>query len=404
LTVLVSHPGMQHAHQLAMALHADRQLEALWSGVPVRNSGEKWVDVWNLFGERLRDVNVASMRRRHPVWFPLARRFCGGVLQGFLGKRSLALNFDVAFDNWVARRLYRTRASVVVAHEEAAEKTFSTAKSLGIVTVLNAASLWDGALAKRGDAPRHSFGPRVKDRELSIADYVITCSPLATESYAAAGYPRERIFTLALGANVEQNFRAHVGNHDTCRFVFLGAVSVAKGFDLLLSAFESSNISDRATLSVFGVCNDSALLARMKRLSRVSYHGVLPATEVFQRLATHDCLVLPSRRDGFGMVVTEALAVGLPVVVSRSAGACCIIDDFPLAGRVVDCDANSLRSVLNDIAEHPEWLIRASAEALCAANAYSWKVYADRAVAIFKEIGARNRLVKITSDGSNDDT
>ena len=38
--VLVTHPGLQHSHQLALALHERSLLQAFWSGVPVVAEGE----------------------------------------------------------------------------------------------------------------------------------------------------------------------------------------------------------------------------------------------------------------------------------------------------------------------------------------------------------------------------
>ena len=39
-SVLVAHPALQHAHQLALALHEKNLLQAFWSGVPVASPGE----------------------------------------------------------------------------------------------------------------------------------------------------------------------------------------------------------------------------------------------------------------------------------------------------------------------------------------------------------------------------
>ena len=48
--------------------------------------------------------------------------------------------------------------------------------------------------------------------------------------------------------------------------------------------------------------------------------------QVFATLAETDLLVLPSRYDGWGAVVNEALLCGTPVVCSDAAGAACVLD------------------------------------------------------------------------------
>jgi glycosyltransferase involved in cell wall biosynthesis len=56
--------------------------------------------------------------------------------------------------------------------------------------------------------------------------------------------------------------------------------------------------------------------------------------EVRRAIAASDCCVVPSRHDGWGMVVNEALIAGTPVVCSDGCGAADMIDD-PVAGMVV---------------------------------------------------------------------
>jgi glycosyltransferase involved in cell wall biosynthesis len=67
----------------------------------------------------------------------------------------------------------------------------------------------------------------------------------------------------------------------------------------------------------------------------VSFLGTVPNDAVARTLLTADVLVLPSLYDGWGAVVSEALAVGTPVLVSSAAGSSDLIST-PLAGRVFD--------------------------------------------------------------------
>ena len=54
---------------------------------------------------------------------------------------------------------------------------------------------------------------------------------------------------------------------------------------------------------------------------RLEWLGQLPMHEARQRMATADCLVLPSRHDGWGAVVSEALMAGTPAICSDRCGA-----------------------------------------------------------------------------------
>jgi glycosyltransferase involved in cell wall biosynthesis len=60
---------------------------------------------------------------------------------------------------------------------------------------------------------------------------------------------------------------------------------------------------------------------------RVRFEGVLSPDKIPARLARADLLVLPSRGEGWGIVVNEALSVGVPVILSDRCGAVDIIQD-----------------------------------------------------------------------------
>ena len=68
--------------------------------------------------------------------------------------------------------------------------------------------------------------------------------------------------------------------------------------------------------------------------ARVGFHPPMANGAVRRAIAASDCCVVPSRHDGWGMVVNEALIAGTPVVCSDGCGAADMIDD-PVAGMVV---------------------------------------------------------------------
>jgi glycosyltransferase involved in cell wall biosynthesis len=391
MSVIVAHPGSQHAYRLAEALATNGALQAYWSGVPVRNSIERWRDPWNFFGNRLRNAAIPFVKRRHPTHFPLANRFVTRLALKPFTQRAFDANLNERFDRWVSRKLQASGASVVVAYEGSALETFSEARRLGMTTVLDAASLhfeWKRATSVAGspDGDANSAMDLRKSRELERADFVLTCSPLAADSYRVAGYPADRIFVLPLGAEIDHGLRASVGARERCRFVFLGALTNAKGIHLLLDAFEQFGLEANASLAFIGRCSDASLLDRIVELSGAEYRGVVRSDSVFSALCEYDCLVMPSLRDGFGMVVPEAMSVGLPVIVSRSAGASCIVSEFPDAGKIVDAGVESIGRAMLQVANDRAWLIRGSNAARLAAQAYSWPRYAERARHIFSSI------------------
>src|SRR5690606_30550520 len=102
---------------------------------------------------------------------------------------------------------------------------------------------------------------------------------------------------------------------------------------------------------------------------RVTFAGAVSPAELARRYAAADLLVLPSRAEPYGMVVTEALARGVPAVASAVDGvpqALGTAPDGAVPGRLVPAGdpgalADALRAWLTDPATRRGW--RAAARA-----------------------------------------
>ncbi len=104
---------------------------------------------------------------------------------------------------------------------------------------------------------------------------------------------------------------------DVIRFVTLGELIERKANGVVIEAF--ADLHEEAELHIVGDGpNRAALEARARELglASVRFHGDVAYDLVPRVLARMDCLVLASREDGFGMVIMEALAAGLPVIAS----------------------------------------------------------------------------------------
>ena len=85
------------------------------------------------------------------------------------------------------------------------------------------------------------------------------------------------------------------------------------------------------------------------------------------------------------MVVAEAMASGTPAIVSAQTGSKAIIEAFPGAGWIVDCDEESLYECLRERLCDPGSLSAARAHASEAARHFTWSAYRERVGAIIEE-------------------
>jgi glycosyltransferase involved in cell wall biosynthesis len=98
-----------------------------------------------------------------------------------------------------------------------------------------------------------------------------------------------------------------------------------KGVDVLLEAFDQLvRNGRRARLRLAGRRADlNRMLANVSSATRerISYEGFLDPEQLPQLFSEADVFVLPSRYDGWGVVVNQALGAGLPVICSEAVGA-----------------------------------------------------------------------------------
>ena len=394
--MLVTHPGRQHSHQTALALEEAGMLAGYWAGVPCLESQGRFVprSLWRRL-VRYDAVSLPPERVRWAPWTPALRR---------LGDRLLPAPWAAAndlsacrrFDRWAARRLARERGGVdaVIACEISALETFRAARRLGIATFLDAPSihrLAQDRLQPTADPPDlHRRIAAVKDEEVALADHVLTVSDLARGTYVAAGVPAERVHGVTLGADLaifappepEQEQADH-----GVTFLFAGAPIPRKGFDLLLAAFAEVQAAEPgARLRLVGPRGDATRLLAKLGNERISLAGPLDQRGLAAELHRADCLVLPSRHDSFGMVVAEALAAGVPALVSEMVGAKDLVKAGESGWIVPVEDAAALARRMLWCARHPQEIRAMRAACRLSAAGATWPAHHRRLAELMRTL------------------
>ena len=107
-----------------------------------------------------------------------------------------------------------------------------------------------------------------------------------------------------------------------------GLATAKKGFDLILDSLDilvSEGLP--VELLVAGRVDQTLLSGRTALRSKIREYGMVSQSELASILPRARCLLLPSLFDSFGMVVVEAMACGLPVIVSDMVGAGQLIEE-----------------------------------------------------------------------------
>jgi glycosyltransferase involved in cell wall biosynthesis len=161
--------------------------------------------------------------------------------------------------------------------------------------------------------------------------------PVASQGarfFRSLGAPEDAIYPFGYFRSSQrypQQDTSDPGKHGI-EVLFVGQLISRKGLDLLLSAM-AALFPAYPDLSLALVGRGELLPAlqrqaeAMEASARVVFESVLPAEVIPERVARADVLVLPSRWDGWGVVVNEALSAGVPVIVSDRCGAADLIRD-----------------------------------------------------------------------------
>ncbi len=195
---------------------------------------------------------------------------------------------------------------------------------------------------------------RGKYDALRFADrvsFVLGIGQMSTDWYKKSGYPAEKIFPFAYFVETP-SVNQPIGVETSSRcfdLVFVGHDLYRKGLDILLHALHGIGETDWR----LHVVDDqdrrkrfADLSARLDLSASIHFYGSLPNPQVIDLVSRSDLLVLPSRWDGWGAVVNEALMCGVPVVCSDRCGAADLLNGGE-RGEVFPCgDVAALRSIL----------------------------------------------------------
>jgi glycosyltransferase involved in cell wall biosynthesis len=152
-----------------------------------------------------------------------------------------------------------------------------------------------------------------------------------------------------------------------CRFLYVGRLAREKGVDILLQAFSGLE----ADLVVAGIGPEERLL-RSLAPPGVRFIGHVQRDALIDVYAGADVLVLPSRREPWGMTLNEGAAAGLALIASDAAGATdALIDDGANGFRVPAGDVAALHLALRTLADDPILREQMAARSFEIASAYT---------------------------------
>lgn len=318
MKVIVSVGGRFHAFYLAQQLLKRGYLKRLITSYPKFE-----VKKYGIPPERVKSIIIKEIM--HRGWSHLPR---------FLRKIYNPQFFiSETFDKLAARKL--DACDICVAFSNFALHTNRRAKELGAVTIVQRGSahmLYQQKILKEEyeklGLKYNKTHPRILEKELmeyEEADYIFVPSIFAKRTFLEKGIPEEKLIHASYGIDLSE-FNQIPKEDNIFRVVFAGGMSLQKGVHYLLQAFSELKLPN-SELILLGSITEEIKPFFKKYEGTFKWLGHKPQRELHRYYSQGSVFVLSSIQDGFGMVMTQAMACGLPLISTVNTGGPDLIED-----------------------------------------------------------------------------
>lgn len=395
--ILMSHPiGNANVRHAALALAERGLLSEFWTGVSW-DPGSRWnqflpAGLRQQLGRRALPEQIRPLAH-HVPWREAGRMLSARLSWEYPCRHERGpCSIDAVFqslDQRVARRLaHAPGVRGVYAYEDGAAATFAAAKERGLACLYDLPigywraaheiyaeeaqrePEWACTLTGMRDSPEKLAR---KDRELALADTVIVASSFTRQTIQAAPHAPASVHVIPYGAPAAAATPSERPAGGPLRVFFAGSLGQRKGLSYLFEAVRL--LEGRVELTLLGTKVSEACAPLNEALKRHRWIRSLPHAEVLREMGHHDVFVFPSLFEGFGLVILEAMAQGVPVIATPHTAAPDLIQDG-IDGYIVPIrSAEAIAEKLDLLASDFQLLSALKIAAHAAARRRSWESY-----------------------------
>ncbi|MCG9900437.1 MAG: glycosyltransferase family 4 protein [Hydrotalea sp.] len=397
MKILVSNPSKQYTIQLIHALqqlgHEVHFFTAIWQ----YQNPPYWQKIVSVIpGIK----NQFSKKSAHEIEDEIIITSWPGILYKFFGR--IILYFDVErwsywedriHDRMATKWIRKLQPNLFIGYEKSCLFSFRVAKKMGIHTLLDCSQVHPNFIAKlRTDFP--FFKPitgseklfaaisTTKKLEYQLADQIGTLSDFAKQTFLDNGIATDKIGVVHISYNPNLFYRKSNTNSiqkGTRKFIYVGAVMYRKGIADLLQALFDDKTDFEFQLTIVGPGGDATSLLDqyIQKHSNIIYHSFLGHEALCNILQEQELLLLPSYLDSWAVVVPEAMACGVPALVSTHTGAAELITNNENGWIIEPGQPSQIRKQLLHFHQNIHTLPSWRSGAIEAASLYSSKRYQE---------------------------
>ncbi len=229
----------------------------------------------------------------------------------------------------------------------------------------------------------HEPAMQKEESEYAESDLVFVPSAFARRSFLEAGVPADKVKAIPYGVRLEEYFPTGKGD-DVFRVLCVAALNPRKGVGYLLDAFAGLSLPN-SELVLRGAIEPGFERVLAPHEGRFRLHPAVARHRMRDLYSQASVLVLPSIEDGFGLVIGQAMACGVPVIATTNTGGPDLISDGTDGFIVPVRDPGAIRERLRYLYEHPEAREAMGRAALAKVRSLQgWTDYARQVIATYE--------------------
>lgn len=311
---------------------------------------------------------------------------------------------DTDFDQMVAKKLVKLKSSHFWGFQGSCHESLQAAKDSGKVAICELATAHvvqarkilaeEAALQPEwADSIDNLYFPAAYEKRLEEepfrADWVVAASGFTKWTLTESGISEDKIKVLPLGFEVEKIPFQTSGkgfSNRPLRLLFAGTLTQRKGISYLMEAMKSFQNRQDVELHLVGGIQGSGN-AFLQNKGNAFHHPAVSQYEMFQLYQNYDALILPTVFEGFGLVIVEAMAAGLPVITTSHSMGPDVIQTGVNGWVVPIRDSSAIVQAISELrGKSDEEFESMRKSARSSAMAFTWDVYTKSLAELVEEL------------------
>lgn len=294
-------------------------------------------------------------------------------------------------DKWVSENILKQKGvKAIYAYEDAALKSFKIAKQNGLINFYDLSiGYWRCGLdiLEREKERKPLYANTLtgllnsaqklakKDEELALANHIIVASSFTKNSLNFYPTKLNNIKVISYGfPPVNNNIVPTKIFNKPLKVLFVGGLTQRKG---IAEVFEVANhFGKHINLTIIGNKTTNVCDELDKNLSKHKWIPSLPHHEILKQMQMNDILLFPSMFEGFGMVISEAMSQGTPVITTINTAGKDFIEHGKNGWLIEPGNFYAIVQIIENIIVSPELLENIKQNAKATAMGRPWSKYA----------------------------